>query len=281
MSSAPPAAILLKTMEKAIREKVFITGASSGLGRDIALVISKQKRFDFVVSGRNQKALASLAAQLQQFDSECKAVTIVGDLLEESVIKEIESSNIEVDIFVNNAAWGVSGCFFERRWEDHEKSIKLNTLIATRLLHHFGKTMKSRGRGTIVNIASLNAFFPTPYFASYSATKSFLLSLGEALEAELAPFGVKVINICPGGMKTNFHIAAGLDDGIIGKFTGMIASSRDIANHVVKALDSNQTVYIPGTLNRLSFWLSKLIPRRVLVARAGAIYKEFSNHAES
>jgi short-subunit dehydrogenase len=268
-------------MENAIREKVFITGASSGLGREIALVLSKQKVFDFVLSGRNQKALASLAAQLQQFDPECKALTIVGDLLEEKTLQEIEGSTTPIDIFINNAAVGVSGSFFDRSWVDHEKSIELNTVVTTRLLYNFGRAMKQRGSGIIVNVASLNAFFPTPYFASYSASKSFLLSLGEAVGEELAPFGVKVVTVCPGGMKTNFHLAAGLSDGIITKYGRMISSPRDVAVEVVRSLNLGRPVYIPGLMNRISLMLSKVIPRRILVAQAGAMYKEFSQNAEN
>lgn len=268
-------------MTKSIREKVLITGASNGLGKALALAMAETQQFNFYICGRNADDLFNLKSQILKLSPTSEVDTLVGDLLNPETLSRLEQSASGVDIFVNNAAVGVSGSFFLRPWLEQEKSLQLNIMITSRLMHFFGNQMLKRRSGTIINIASLNAFFPTPFFASYSAAKAFLLSLGEAIRGELDGTPIKILTVCPGGMKTHFHLSAGLQNEIIDRFGPWISSPESIARDILQAIDQVDGILIPGRRNRLSFWLSKLVPRRILIGKMGEVYKEFSNTSKS
>ncbi|MDX5373467.1 MAG: SDR family oxidoreductase [Pseudomonadaceae bacterium] len=243
----------------------LVTGASSGLGLAIAEALARRGH-NLILVARQREALESVACELsQRFGIE--ALLRVCDLSEPlqltGLLQELEQGERRIDLLVNNAGIGSAGLFVQQDWSREQELIELNVLALARLCHALGADMKRRGRGQILNVASLAAFQPGPLMSNYFASKAYVLHFSEALRSELAPFGVKVSVLCPGPVATAFFRRARLYSGGLERH-GQLASPERIALLAMRGLQRNRAIIIPGWRHLLLPQLLRLTPRALV-----------------
>ncbi|MGB3614277.1 MAG: SDR family oxidoreductase, partial [Elainellaceae cyanobacterium] len=197
-------------------QTALVTGASSGIGKVLAQAMA-ERGINLVLVARSGDVLRALAEDLTQRYG-IRADVVVQDLTAadaaQTVRAAVDAQGIAVDILVNNAGFGEYGAFSDRPRERHLDMVKLNVLALVDLTYQFLPDMQARGRGNIINIASIAAFQPIPYLSVYAASKSFVMSFSEALWAEVKSSGVRVACICPGPTETQFFKEAGFPESL-------------------------------------------------------------------
>lgn len=191
-------------------EYTIITGASSGIGYEIAKILAS-KNHNLILVARRQDKLKQLQKELEsQFDIDVQY--FLYDLSEPNSAKdlynEVKERSLLVTGLINNAGFGDYGNFVEMPLEKDEEMITLNITTLVGLTKLFGADMVKVGKGRIMNVASLLSFLPFPYYSIYSATKTFVLAFTETVSAELQGTGVTVTALCPGTVETSFHTEA-------------------------------------------------------------------------
>jgi short-subunit dehydrogenase len=247
----------------------IVTGASSGIGSEIARVLAERGHGVTLVARREDR-LRDLADRLVK-EHEIRAEVITADLTDESsrgaIVEEVATRGLTADILVNNAGIGVTGRVHEST-PDHELAmIRTNVDAVVHLCTAFLPGMVERGRGAVLNVASTAAFQPLPGQAGYGASKAFVLSFSQATREELKGTGVTMTVLCPGPVETEFGDVAGFTEeessNALPKF--MWVSARDVAEQAVDGLAKGRAVVIPGLANRVGAALAHLTPRRILV----------------
>ncbi len=235
--------------------KALITGASSGIGRDIALELSSMG-YDLILVARNKKELENTAVM-------CKTKTqiYVTDLSVMDNCKELYNKFKDIDILVNNAGYGLFGMFNETDLENELNMIDLNIKSVHVLTKLYLKDMVSKNSGRILNVASSAAFLPGPLMNTYYSTKSYVFRLTTAISEELRRMrlNVKVSVLCPGPVDTNFNNVAGV------KFGFKSLSSKYVASYAVRKMLKNKLVIVPGFINKISKILCKIVPLNLLL----------------
>lgn len=247
--------------------KALITGASSGIGRDIARVLS-ERGYSIIAVARRRDRLEELQRELKNVEILCADVTVADDRLR--IIAKAE----ETDVFINNAGFGIFGDFTETDLEDELGMIETNVTAVHVLTKEFVKVFKKRDSGYILNVASLAAFFPGPLFAAYYATKAYVLRLSEAVAEELRREGshVSISVLCPGPVNTEFSNVAGMSFGV-GKLRiakAIVLDSRKIAEYAVKKMLHKKTVIVPSFLMKTVIFSRRFFSETFL---AKMIYK--------
>jgi short-subunit dehydrogenase len=247
------------------RSWALVTGASGGLGHEIALLLA-QKGWNLILTARTEAKLIALKdtvtslnvdvrvvpADLSAPDSAEKLYAACGQLRDE------RGGAIDVSLLVNNAG---AGMFGESVDSDAASLIRLNMESLTGLCALFGRGMKQKHSGNILNIGSLTANQPTPYFASYGASKAYVRHYSLALRQELAPYGVRVTCAEPGYIRTSFDDNSRITSGRYKRFSynnGMEAST--VAKIAVRAMEKNRALVTAGFFNSLSAFCSRLLP---------------------
>jgi len=245
---------------------VLITGASSGIGLEMARVFAQQKK-DLILVARNKKALEELAQQIRdQYSVQVRVVST--DLTETNAAQALfdltEARSWPVETLVNNAGFGDFSLYVDEKWERINSMVQLNITALLQLTRLYLPKMKASNSGNILNVASTAGFQPGPYMAVYYASKAFVLSFTEALHEELRGTGIKVSTLCPGPTESNFLKAANIDDVPLFKMT-KLPTSKEVAIYGVDALHANQSVAIHGWLNFMLMQLSRFMPRSLIV----------------
>ncbi|MFT8315416.1 MAG: SDR family oxidoreductase [Clostridium sp.] len=228
-------------------DTVLITGASSGIGREIAKVFALHK-YNLILVSRSTEKLRKLAYEL--IDEYKIKVEIIGqDLSKVGAAKKlfdnVTDRNLQVDILINNAGMGAVGLFHEIEIEKDMEMLQLNIITLTEITKLFSRKMIERKKGKILNVASTGSFAPGPFIAIYYATKAYVLSFSEALYKELKPYNITVTALCPGATRTNFAKAAGRENS-------SIAMEPDkVAKIAYEGLKNNKRVVIPGVANKI------------------------------
>lgn len=261
--------MLLQIMQDMKRRKVLITGASRGVGLHLALKLSEDPLNDLILVARDNTALQDLKNRIKN-----SAQILALDLTTEEDLQKLMQSAPQVDILINNAGIGSFGRFTEQNPNELIKMIRLNCEAPVRLANFYAPKM-IQGLGVIVNVSSLAGIFSIPYFSVYSATKAFLVSLGEGLTFEFKDQNLQIITVCPAGIKTEFHLHAGLPPEIIKSFDRTLLTPQQVALAIVGALFQNSSLVVPGFTNRLFLWISKLISKKFMVEILGSIYKKY------
>jgi len=241
----------------------LITGASSGIGREISLLLARRK-CDLFLVGRNHAALAKLSDHLRD-EFGVSAVVCPMDLSDRpatELFAELERNKFRPDVLVNNAGFTLQGAFAENDLPTLLDMLQVNVTTLTHLTRLVLPGMIHRGRGRILNIASIGAFMPGPMTAACFASKAYVLSLSEALANELAGTGVTVTALCPGPTRTRFAARAGLTD--TRAFAGVLLDPAEVARAGVDAMFKGRAVVIPGLKHRLQLLPTPLVPRRML-----------------
>ena len=247
---------------------VVVTGASSGIGEALARRIARDGR-DLVLTARRIDLLERLGQELATAHG-IRTTAIASDLARPdgpaTLVSELERRDLEVDWLINNAGFGTVGRFDRLPVERELEEIRLNVKAPVDLTGRLLPGMVARGRGVVMNVASMAGFGPIPYNATYAATKAFLLSFSEALAVELSGTGVHVVCVCPGFTRTEFQEKAKVDASMLPSFAWM--SAETVADQAVRAAHRSG-VLVNGTMNSLTTVFMRLAPRS-LVARVAA-----------
>jgi short-subunit dehydrogenase len=190
-----------------MKDKILITGATSGIGYEMALQLAA-KKFDLVLVARRADKLQDLKRLLEQQHG-IEVHTMTKDLSDASqavgLYDDVKRLGIEVTMLVNNAGSGLYGEFINTDLQTELHMIELNVSSVVVLSKLFVQDMIVRKQGRIMNVASLLSFLPFPYYSVYSATKAFVLAFSETFAAELEGTGVQVVTLCPGPVDTPFN----------------------------------------------------------------------------
>ena len=239
----------------------LVTGASTGIGRELAKLCAADKR-NVVLVARSEDKLEALAETLRS-DHGVDVEVLVRDLQDpeaaEKTHLEVRSRGLEIDTLINNAGFGYLGPFHEAEPSNQLDMIHLNVTALTHLTRLFLPELVARKRGQILNIASTASFQPGPFMAVYYATKAYVLSFSEALSEELRGTGVTVTALCPGVTDTGFQARAQSADSRLIRL-GM-QDARFVAEVGYRAMVRGKAVAIPGLANRFLALVVRLSPR--------------------
>lgn len=230
-----------------------VTGASDGIGRAFAGRLAREG-FNLVLAARTETALQELAETLQAHYA-IETLVVAADLgLTGGLTRLVEASaGLDVGLLVAAAGFGTSGPFVDADLEDELAMVDVNIRAVTYLSHHFGQRFSQRGRGGLVLMSSLLAFQGVPRAANYAATKAYVQSLAEGLQAELAPLGVDVVASAPGPIHTGFAARANMQ-------MALANSPETVADGTLAVLGRRTTVR-PGWLSRLLGHSLAMLPR--------------------
>lgn len=240
-----------------------VTGASSGIGAAFARLLAAAGR-PVVLVARSKDALGTLATGLNAARSGAAEV-LVADLAtaegRDAVWNATEGSGRAVSLLVNNAGFGLVGPEADLPLERVHALLELNVVATAELTHRFLVAMTARHAGAILNVASTSAFYPTPYFSLYGASKAFILSFTHALHEEAKRDGVTVTCLCPGYTRTNFAAVAGMKGAETTPFPEM--SAEDVAKIGLEAVRKGKAVVVTHPLDRAWIAAGRLVPRWV------------------
>ena len=241
----------------------LVTGASSGFGVEFAKVLAEQKA-NLVLAARRTEPMERLAAQLQQRES--VQVVVEGiDLSRAGAGAELKSRldrrGISVDVLVNNAGYGLYGAFLDQPLQKTLDMLQVNMLALTELTHIFATEMIKRRSGHILLIASLLGYQAVPGYAAYGASKGYVLLFGEALHAELKPFGIGVTVLSPGATSTGFGSVAGQRNTWALRMLMMEPGA--VASTGIHAMLNRRSSVVAGALNKIVAISNRVSPRAV------------------
>jgi len=252
-------------------ETALVTGASLGIGLELARVLASRNH-PLVVVARHEERLRALAAELP-VPVEVIALDLAEPGSARKLYDEVKARGLRVEILVNNAGFGSNGPFLEGDLANLTGMMELNMVTLTQLCHLFGQDMTAAGRGRIMNVASTAAFQAGPWMAVYYATKAYVLSFSEALHEELASRGVSVTALCPGPTKTGFQARADLAGANFLKFLTLM-EARPVAEDGYRAMMSGRSLCVPGLLNRLLVLSTRFTPRFLATKVSGQLAKK-------
>lgn len=242
---------------------VLITGASEGIGKAIARRAAQDGR-DLILSARSENKLNALAVDLRQNGREVHV--IVADLNDPEGANMLwaEAMNIgKVEVLVNNAGLGINGPFAKTDRTREEATAQVNMIALTQLMKAAVQHMSESGAGKILNVASTAAFMPGPQMAVYHASKSYVLSLSEAVAQEVAGTDIKVSVLCPGATQTEFFTDADMHDVRLLKL-GLMMSAEAVAEAGWSGMMRGKRVVVPGLMNKVFAFMPRFVPRGLL-----------------
>ncbi len=239
--------------------KVLLTGASSGIGKDMAKILNK-KGYDLVLVARDEERLENVKTELEKESNGNEIEVISMDLSVEENCFKLCNDVKDVDILINNAGFGDCGAFSKTDLEKEIKMIKTNIVAYHILMKEYLKQMKERGSGKILNVASIAGFMPGPLMATYYATKAYVVRLSEAVREELKKekSNIKISILCPGPVATNFNNVANV------KFKLREAKSFDVAKYAIKKMEKGKFYIVPGLDVKIGRLGAKLFPTNLV-----------------
>ncbi len=247
-----------------VKTVALITGASEGIGRELAKCFAGHKHHLILVA-RSEEKLKRLAGEISSAHG-VRVSSIVQDLSDPdgapNVRKRVQELSLAVDFLVNNAGVGTYGLFAETDLERELRMMQLNMVSLTALTKLFLPEMLKRRQGRILNVASTAAFQPGPLMAVYYASKAYVLSFSEALANELKGTGVSVSVLCPGPTWSGFQKNAGMDASKL--FRGGVMKASDVAETAYREFMKGKTTIIPGFRNKILAFSVRLGPRKLL-----------------
>jgi len=252
-----------------MENRALITGASTGIGRELAKVFA-ENGFGLVLVARNESRLNQLAQELR-VTNKVDVVVLPQDLVKPVAASEIfrRLTGTPISVLVNNAGFGSYGPFDESSLEVQTEMIQVNIMALVQLTHLFLQPMLARRSGRIMNVASTAAFQPGPMMSVYYASKSLVYSFSYALADELTGTGVTMTVLCPGMTPTEFQERAHVHMGGLWPMT----SARSVAEAGYKGLMKGKRVVIPGVMNQIAAFFAKRSPARLTNAIVRRIHK--------
>jgi short-subunit dehydrogenase len=250
----------------AARQTALVTGASGGIGRELAREFAAGG-YDLVLVARSGDKLEELAAELRQrhgVAARVLAKDLGGPESPDEIFHELEVAGISADVLVNNAGFATYGPFAETDLAAELDEIQLNVAALTHLTKRFLPGMLARRRGGVLNVASTTGFQPGPLMAVYYATKAYVLSFSEALAEELRGTGVTVTALCPGPTATGFQARADMEGSRL--FTGFlkVMDAATVARAGYEGFRAGRRIVVPGLLNKLLIQSVRVSPRSLV-----------------
>jgi short-subunit dehydrogenase len=264
-----------QTTQSTADQRVLITGASSGIGLELAREFARNGH-PLVITATGEAELDTVARDLT--DTHGVDVLYVGqDLAQPDSAKQLfdalKAKNIEIEILINNAGVGHKGKFWEQSPESHTEMIRLNIEAVVSLTRQFLPEMIERGHGRILNTASIAGFMPAPLMAVYHATKAFVLSFSEAVATELNDTGVTLTALCPGATDTDFFERAGAVESTMFQ-KGNVMAPQEVAEGGYHAVVDGDRVYVAGGINKAMVASRRILPESVLAKMTEFFYSD-------
>ena len=252
-----------------MKNVALITGASSGIGKDLATIHAEQGG-DLIIIARREEKLNALKHELEG-SHDIHVQVIAKDLTAsnacEDIYSEVSESGIEVKYLINNAGFGGHGKFYEQDPDYQQKMIDLNIKALTKLTRLFLPDMVERNSGRILQVASTAGFIPGPLQAVYFATKSYVLSLSQAIAEEVSDTNVTCTALCPGATDTEFIERADLENTTM--INAGTESSRSVAEKGYDAMMEGKLVEITNFRLKLTLdWAVPFLPRKMVLKTA-------------
>lgn len=246
----------------------LITGASSGIGKDMAIILSNLG-YDLILVSRSKQELL-LVQKLVKTNSKIISLDLSVEENCFNLFEEVKNKNI--DILINNADFGIYGFFDKTDIASEIKQLELNTKAVLVLTKLFLPLMEKKNYGYILNVASSAAYLPGPLMSGYYASKAYVLRLTESIHGELKAkkSNVYIGALCPGPVDTNFNNNAGI------KFSAPTISSYKVANYALKKMFKKKIVIVPGMYMKLSIFFVRFIPHCILIKIAYFIQRRKS-----
>jgi len=248
------------------RPIALVTGASSGIGLELARVLAREGH-DLVLVARREPELKALADELSTrygADSTVVAADLSVAGGPQAVFDAVTAAGLEVDVLVNNAGLGGHGRFWETDPDAEHRTLAVNVVALTELTKLFLPAMVGRGRGRVLNVGSTAGFQPGPFMATYYASKAFVISFTDALAEELTGTGVTATVLCPGVVPTGFQEAAQMSDDLPLLSSPGAKSAEYVAQAAYSGMMRGKRVVVPGALNKVGVQAIRLGPRRVV-----------------
>ena len=241
-------------------QTALVTGAASGLGYELALLLAKDA-YKLILVDIDENNLAKVKLELQT-DFNVEVITLTKDLSQPNIAQEIinDLGNTQIDVLINNAGFGLFGSFSDTDWERESAMLHVHIITTTHLTKLVLEGMVKRGSGKILNMSSLAAFQPGPLMSIYYASKGYMLSFSEAIANELKGTGVTVTALCPGPTKTAFQETVS-ENTCENKIKFNMANAKAVAAYGYKAMHKGKTYAIPGSFNKFLATLPRFIPR--------------------
>ena len=265
-------------------KRVLITGASSGIGYELAKIYAENGH-DLVIVARNRDKLGMLQKEIfEKISKNIKVTVIENDLSQENAAErlynQIKSSNLKIDTLVNNAGAGIYGRFSEFGEETMKRNdamINLNIKAVVELTRLFLADMIKDGRGEILNVSSVAAFMPGPLMSTYYASKAFVQSFTEAVREEVRNDvrgkNIKISVLCPGPTDTGFEKSSNLTESSL--FEKMkVMTAKKVAEIGYKEFQKGKVVIIPGIFNRIAVFGTRFLSRKFVVKTAGKLQEK-------
>ena len=250
----------------------LVTGASSGIGADIARELARRGQ-NLTLSARREDRLEELAGELRGNDVRVDVIgcDVTDPESRAALIGQIAENGLDVEVLVNNAGFGSGGPFHELDGDGEVQMVKTNCEAVIAFCAEYVPKMVERGRGAILNVGSTAGYQPLPRQATYSATKAFVNNFSDALYADLGGTGVTVTSLRPGPVSTEFGEASDMEDEFSSLPGFLVDSSEDVAKAAVKALDGGKRVVGPGIVGHLAP-SGQYAPRGVLLKALRRFY---------
>lgn len=252
-----------------------VTGASGGIGYELALICA-QNGYDLVLAARSQDKLEKIKADLEA-THQIKVHVFAADLSEmgqpEKLYKYCHIHHVPVELLINNAGYGDYQPVVQAHPETLSNMLHLNIIALTELTTLFAKDMVKNKNGKILNVASTAAYQPVPRLAAYAASKAYVASFTEALHAELKGSGVSATVLSPGVTETGFVDRANMKKASLAQQAQ--ANPADVAKAGYEAMQKGKLYVIPGLMNKLLAWSTRIVPsRRIVLAVSNLVSKE-------
>lgn len=241
----------------------LVTGASSGIGRDIARELARLG-CHCVLAARREDRLEEAARELREkfgVEAEVEAIDLTQPGAPAVLHGRLAQRQRTIDVLVNNAGFGHHGNFVDNDLDKLTELVQLNIVALMQLCHLYARDMVTRGGGYIMNVASIAGLSPVPSYAVYGASKAFVVSMNEALSLELGGRGVVVSALLPGPTWTEFFDVSGQRTTVYNRIMGM--KSEDVARIGVKGMLQGRSTVIAGWRHRILMGLSGVLPRRL------------------
>lgn len=249
----------------------LVTGATAGIGAEFARQLAARGH-DLVIVARDTARLESAATQLRAYGVAVEVLP--ADLADDDGCARIEWRCGEgVDVLVNNAGLGTTGAFHEVDRDSEEHLLRLNVRAVLRLTHAVLPQMVARGSGSIVNVSSVAGFAPGARAATYSASKAWVTNFSESLHLQYAEQGVRVLALCPGFTRTEFHSRADMD--VSGVPDRMWLAATDVVRTALADLDAGRSLSVPGAQYKAIVAATRVVPPSVQRAVLKALQSRF------
>jgi hypothetical protein len=241
----------------------LVTGASSGLGVDFARQLAAMG-CHLVLVARREDRLNAVAEEIRQ-RHKVEVEVVIMDLsapdAPQHLYTQLKDAGRQVDVLVNNAGFGLYGEFLKIDWAREQNMLQLNMLTVVQMTKLFLRDMVARNFGYVLQVSSIGAYQPSPLYATYSASKSFVLNFSDAVNYELRSTGVSITTLSPGITRTEFLDVSGQQATRYQRMAMM--TSEDVVRIGLDAMLKRRPSLVPGTMNALTVWFNRLMPRRL------------------